>query len=56
LFHLNFIGDKSLRSLQPHECKEDTYMGSVLFDKHFVHLDWRIIGPKKNEIIRLVYR
>lgn len=43
------------KSLHPHECKEDTYTASVLFDDHFVHLHWRVIGPKKNEHLAIVY-
>lgn len=43
------------RSFLPLECKEDTYTATAFFDKHYIHLHWRIIGPKKNEQISVVY-
>lgn len=55
LFTLQQIEENLFKSLAPHQCKEDTYYGSVLFDEHYVHLNWRIIGPKKNEALSVVY-
>ncbi len=55
IFHLTPIGENLLKSLSPHECKEDTYFGSVLFDEHYIHLNWRIVGPKKNEMVSMTY-
>ncbi len=55
LFYLIPVEDHLLKSLEPHECKEDTYFGSVLFDDHYIHLNWRVVGPKKNETTQMVY-
>ena len=55
LFTLTAVDQNLLKSLPSHECKEDTYFGSVLFDHHYVHLNWRILGPNKNELLSVVY-
>ncbi len=55
LLSLEQVEKNLFKSLGPHQCKEDTYFGSVLFDEHFIHLHWRIIGPKKNELQSIVY-
>jgi len=55
LFELEQVGPFTYRSLLPHMCKEDTYTGSVLFDQHYIHLDWQVVGPKKNTSLRAVY-
>ena len=55
LFSLIPVEKNLLKSLQPHECKEDTYFGSVLFDDHFIHLNWKVLGPRKNELTEMVY-
>lgn len=55
LFSLVPVEKNLLKSLKPHECKEDNYYGSVLFDDHFVHLNWKVLGPKKNELTQMVY-
>lgn len=55
LFQLIPIEEHLFKSLKPHECKEDVYYGSVLYDEHYVHLNWRIIGPRKNEMLTTVY-
>ncbi|NGX60000.1 MAG: hypothetical protein KR126chlam3_01161 [Chlamydiae bacterium] len=55
LFTLSLVDGNLFKTLQPHECKEDTYFGSVLFDKHYIQLNWRIVGPKKNELLSVVY-
>lgn len=55
LFHLVQIGETVFQSIQPHECKEDIYSGKLIFDTHFIHLQWRITGPKKNELIETHY-
>lgn len=49
------VEDHLFKSLDPHQCKEDTYFGSVLFDDHYIHLNWRILGPKKNKLMSVVY-
>ena len=55
LFTLTPIEEHLFKSLKPHECKEDAYYGSVLFDAHYIHLNWRIMGPMKNEMVSVVY-
>lgn len=55
IFYLMPVEENLLKSREPHECKEDTYFGSVLYDDHFIHLNWRIIGPTKNELICQYY-
>lgn len=55
LFELDQVGPFAYRSLAPYTCKEDTYTGSVLFDAHYIHLNWQVVGPKKNTSLRAVY-
>lgn len=55
LFHLAPVGKHSLSSVDSHLCGEDTYFGQIRFDNHGFRLNWRIIGPKKNEEIDYYY-
>jgi len=55
LFELEQIEPHLFRSLKPYLCKEDTYTGSVLFDEHYIHLDWQVKGPRKSASYRVVY-
>jgi len=55
LFSLSQVGENLFKSIDPYECKEDTYRGCVLFDDHYVQLSWQITGPKKNESLSVVY-
>jgi hypothetical protein len=55
LFHLSPSGKNSLTSVDSHVCKEDTYFGQIMFDNHSLRLNWRVIGPKKNEEIDYYY-
>lgn len=55
LFHLAQTGDEILESISSHVCNDDTYLGQVRCLDQFVKLNWRIIGPKKNEEIDYVY-
>lgn len=55
LFHLTPTGKHSLASIDSHLCGGDTYFGQVQFDKYGMRLNWRIIGPKKNEEIDYTY-
>lgn len=55
LFHLVPTGMQSLSSLDSHLCGEDTYFGQILIDRHTLRLNWRVIGPKKNEEISYHY-
>jgi hypothetical protein len=55
LFHLIPSGSHSLASLDSHLCAEDTYFGQIFSDRHGLRLNWRVIGPKKNEEIDYFY-
>lgn len=55
LFTLTPVGKNHYRSLNPYECKEDIYVAHVLFDDHYVHLQWKISGPKKKENFTIAY-
>ncbi len=55
LFHLAPSGKQSLASVDSHLCGGDTYFGQIRFDAHGLKLNWRVIGPKKNEEIDYHY-
>lgn len=55
LFHLAPSGKHSLLSVDAHLCEEDTYLGQIHFNQHPLCLNWRVIGPKKNEEIDYFY-
>lgn len=55
LFHLAPSGSSSLASVDSHLCEGDAYFGQVLCDPHHLRLNWRVIGPKKNEEIDYYY-
>jgi hypothetical protein len=55
LFHLAQTGVDTLESVNSHICEEDTYLGQVRCSDHSLKLNWRIIGPKKNEEIEYIY-
>lgn len=56
LFHLAPTDASTLQSLHSHLCGEDTYFGHLQCLKEAIHLNWRIIGPKKNEEIEYIYQ
>ncbi len=55
LFHLALSGKHSLSSVDSHLCGGDTYFGQIHFDRYSLQLNWRVIGPKKNEEIDYHY-
>lgn len=55
LFHLAPAGKSSLSSVDSHLCEGDTYFGQIHFDRYGLRLNWRVIGPKKNEEIDYYY-
>lgn len=55
LFHLAPSGSQSLSSVNSHLCGGDTYFGQIHFDRYSLRLNWRVIGPKKNEEIDYYY-
>lgn len=55
LFHLAPTDSNKLSSVDSHLCGGDIYFGQVHFDHHTLRLNWRVIGPKKNEEIDYCY-
>lgn len=55
LFHLAPSTKHSLSSIDSHLCEEDTYFGQIYLDRYSLRLNWRVIGPKKNEEIDYYY-
>lgn len=55
LFFLAPSGSHTLESASSHVCKEDAYLGKVSCSQKGIKLNWRVIGPKKNEEIDYVY-
>lgn len=55
LFYLAPSGKNSLASVDSHLCEGDTYFGQIHFDRHHLRLNWRVIGPKKNEELDYIY-
>lgn len=55
LFHLAQSSQDVLESISSHICNDDTYLGQVRCHNQLIKLNWRIIGPKKNEEIDYVY-
>jgi hypothetical protein len=55
LFHLAPSGHGSLSSVHSHLCEGDAYFGHIRVDRYSLRLNWRVIGPKKNEEIDYYY-
>lgn len=55
LFNLAPSSSYSLSSVDSHLCAGDTYFGQIHFDRYTLRLNWRVIGPKKNEEIDYYY-
>lgn len=55
LFHLIPMKTNSLESLNPHLCGEDSYFGWVHYNPLFIQLNFKTIGPKKNEEVEYIY-
>lgn len=55
LFHLAPSSHRSLASVDAHLCEGDVYFGTLSFDDHSLRLNWRVIGPKKNEELDYYY-
>lgn len=55
LFHLAPSKNHSLASIDSHLCEGDAYFGQIFCDSHHLRLNWRVIGPKKNEEIDYYY-
>lgn len=55
LFDLSPTGNYTLSSVDSHLCGGDMYFGQIHFDRYSLRLNWRVIGPKKNEDIDYYY-
>lgn len=55
LLHLAPTSKHSLSSVDSHLCAGDIYFGQIHFDSHTIRLNWRVIGPKKNEEMDYYY-
>ncbi len=44
-----------LTSVDSHLCEGDLYFGQISYDQYGLQLNWRIIGPKKNEVLDYYY-
>lgn len=56
LFDLIPSSNCTLSALDPHLCKKDTYFGKIDFDSTAICLNWRVIGPRKNEEMNYYYK
>lgn len=55
LLHLAPTSLHTLSSVDSHLCEGDTYFGQIHLDRYNICLNWRVIGPKKNEEIDYYY-
>jgi hypothetical protein len=57
IFLFNLVPSEAnrLESLTPHLCGEDSYFGWLKYNPLFIQLNFKTIGPKKNEEIEYVY-
>ena len=55
LFHLIPTDNNLLASVDGHFCAEDVYLATIPWDRHSIRLNWRVIGPKKNEELEYTY-
>ena len=55
LFHLQPSSLHSLSSVNSHLCAGDTYLGRIIYGQNCLRLQWRVIGPKKNEELHYYY-
>lgn len=55
LLHLVPTSKQSLSSVDSHLCEGDIYFGQIHFNRLTIRLNWRVIGPKKNEEIDYYY-
>jgi hypothetical protein len=55
LFYLTPIETHRLASVDSHVCKQDVYFATVPWNRDSIQLNWRVIGPKKNEEMECCY-
>jgi hypothetical protein len=56
LFDLAALNDGVLQSDAAHVCSDDCYTARLELDADTIHLDWKIVGPKKDEAISYRYQ
>lgn len=55
LFFLSPAGKNALQSIDSHLCAQDCYFGRIEFDESRIRFHWRILGPRKNEVLYHTY-
>ena len=56
LFNIKFDAKQNKwLSIESHLCVKDYYSCEIYSNKNNLHLDWKIIGPHKNETINCTY-
>lgn len=55
LFELTPTSPGHFESVHPFLCNQDTYLAHLHHEHHVIRLDWRILGPRKNEEIHYIY-
>ncbi|MBS0622034.1 MAG: hypothetical protein JSR80_03640 [Verrucomicrobia bacterium] len=55
LFYLAPTDPHLLASVDSHLCEEDVYLATVPWDPYSIRLNWRVIGPRKNEEMEYCY-
>jgi hypothetical protein len=55
LFELTPVSSTRFETVHPYLCRQDTYLAHLYCDLHFIQLNWRILGPRKNEEIHYIY-
>lgn len=56
LVRLAPTAERTLTSQHPHLCHGDRYAASLQLRAASIQLDWNIVGPRKNEHLRCIYR
>lgn len=55
LFYLTPTTKHLLVSVDSHHCEQDVYLATLPWDQYSIRLNWRVIGPKKNEKMECTY-
>lgn len=55
LIALSPLGPNTLQSIDSHLCCSDCYFGRIEFTEKYIRFLWRILGPKKNEVLHHTY-
>ncbi|MBX9924359.1 MAG: winged helix-turn-helix domain-containing protein [Rhabdochlamydiaceae bacterium] len=55
LFHLTPTRPFVLEPVDAHLCREDMYLGNILWNSKQIDFHWRVIGPSKNDYLEYRY-